>query len=275
MSTVQSKDGTAIVFDRSGDGPPVILVDGAFCYRAVGPSKRLAELLAQQFTVFTYDRRGRGGSGDTAPYAVEREVEDLQALIEEAGGSAYVSGISSGAALALEAAARGSAITKLALYEAPFIVDDSRPPIPADIVSQLNELLTADRRGDAVRLFLRQMGAPRLIVALMRLLPVWSKLTGVAHTLPYDFTILAGKQAGTPLPAGQWVEVTMPALVVVGGKSPAWFHHGTRALAQALPNADHRVLEGQMHNVKAKALAPLLAEFFTADARPANADLAA
>jgi pimeloyl-ACP methyl ester carboxylesterase len=124
MNTVLSRDGTAIAFDKSGVGPPLILVDGALCYRASGPSRSLAALLAEHFTVFTYDRRGRGESGDTAPYAVEREVDDIEALIEEAGGSAYVYGVSSGAALALEAANRGLAIEKLALYEAPFIVDD-------------------------------------------------------------------------------------------------------------------------------------------------------
>jgi pimeloyl-ACP methyl ester carboxylesterase len=161
MNTVRSKDGTSIAFDKSGEGPPLILVDGAFMHRSFGQPE-LAERLAEAFTVFRYDRRGRGDSGDTAPYAVEREVDDLQALIEAAGGSAYVYGISSGAALAIEAAARGAAISKLALYEAPFIVDDSRPPVPDDVVAQLNELLAANRRGDAVRLFLRQVGAPRI-----------------------------------------------------------------------------------------------------------------
>lgn len=146
MKKVLSKDGTPIAFDRSGKGPPIILVDGALCYRASGPMGPLAALLARHFTVFTYDRRGRGDSGDTAPYAVEREVEDIEALINEAGGSAVVYGISSGAALALEAANRGLAIKKLVLYEAPFIVDDSHPPIPKDFLARLNELIGSDRR---------------------------------------------------------------------------------------------------------------------------------
>lgn len=262
IDTARSGDGTAIAFERIGEGPPLILVDGALCHRTMGPSRRLAALLAQQFTVFTYDRRGRGASGDTAPYGVEREIDDLRALIDEAGGSASVWGISSGAALALEATRRGVAITKLVLYEAPFIVDDSRSRIPADIVSQLTALVAADRRGDAVRLFLRHMGAPAIVIALMRLLPLWTKLTRIAHTLPYDMTILAPYQAGRPLPADRWSHVRIPTLVMVGGKSPAWFHHSMQALADVLPNASHRVVEGQTHNVKAKSLAPLLKEFF-------------
>lgn len=270
MNTVDSSDGTTIAFDRSGEGPPVILVDGAFMHRSFGQPK-LAALLAEHFTVFTYDRRGRGDSGDTAPYAVEREVEDLQALIDQAGGSAYVYGISSGAALALEAAARGSAITKLALYEAPFIVDDGRPPVPGDIVAQLDATLAAGHRGDAVRLFLRQVGAPRIVIALMRFMPAWSKLERVAHTLPYDMTIVAGNQAGKPLPAERWTGVTMPTLVVVGGKSPAWLHHGMHALANGIPNSHHHILDGQTHRVKPKVLAPLLVQFFSgADGTPAE-----
>jgi pimeloyl-ACP methyl ester carboxylesterase len=193
-SSVTSRDGAPIGFTREGAGPPLVLVDGAFCHRGMGPSSPLAALLAGSYTVFTYDRRGRGESGDNPPYAVERELEDLQALIEEAGGSAHVWGISSGAALALEAARRGAGITKLALYEPPFIVDDSRSPIPADIASQLSDLVAADRRDAAVRLFLRHMGAPRLVIALMRLLPVWPKLRRVARTLPYDMTIVSPYQ---------------------------------------------------------------------------------
>ena len=220
MGTLHSSDGTPIAYETAGDGPPVILVDGALCYRASGPSAPLAALLAEHFTVFTYDRRGRGESGDTAPYAVEREVEDIAALIDEAGGSACVYGISSGAALALEAANRGLGIERLVVYEAPFIVDDSRAP------------------------------------------------------LPYDFAALSGLQAGDPLPAGRWAGVTMPTLSVVGGKSPAWLHHGMRALADVLPNAQLRVLEGQTHMVKAKVLAPLLIEFFGAGGS-ASGDLVA
>jgi pimeloyl-ACP methyl ester carboxylesterase len=262
MEKVVSKDGTAIAFDRSGNGPALILVDGALCYRASGPMAPLKALLAQHFTVIMYDRRGRGASGDTAPYAVEREVEDIEALIKAAGGSAFVCGISSGAALALEAANRGAAVRKLALYEAPFIVDDSRPPVAADFVQQLEKLLAADRRGDAVRLFMKAVGVPAVFVALMRFMPAWSRLTGVAHTLPYDMTIVLENQRGRPLPLTRWTGATAPTLVVAGGKSPAWMRNAMQALARVLPNAQHHTLEGQTHMVSAKALAPVLAEFF-------------
>jgi pimeloyl-ACP methyl ester carboxylesterase len=267
MNTLRSQDGTTIAFDRTGHGSPLIMVDGALCSRAMGPGRSLAPHLADGFTVYTYDRRGRGDSSDTPPYAVERELEDLNAVIAEAGGSSCVFGHSSGAALALEAAARGSAITKLALYEAPFIVDASRPPVPADIAAQFDQLLARDRRDDAVRLFLRQVGAPKIMVALMRLLPVWSRLKSVAHTLPYDMTVMAGRQSGAPLPADGWSAATMPTLVLVGAKSPAWFHHSMRALADVLPNARLGIAARQTHMVKPKLLAPQLAEFY------ANANL--
>jgi pimeloyl-ACP methyl ester carboxylesterase len=262
MNTVTSRDGTTIAYERSGDGPPLILVDGALCSRAMGPSRPLAKQLERYFTVYDYDRRGRNESGDTAPYDVAREVEDLEALIAEAGGEAYVYGISSGAALTLEAARRGAPITKLALYEAPVIVDDSRPPVPADFAATLEADVSDGRRGEAVKAFMRSVGAPRIAIALMRVLPVWRKLTAVAHTLPYDFAVLDGLQSGRPLPAGRWDGVAIPALVVVGGKSPGWFHTSMRALADAVPNARHEVLDGQNHMVKPKALAPLLTEFF-------------
>jgi pimeloyl-ACP methyl ester carboxylesterase len=264
MESVVSKDGTAIAFDRSGSGPALVLVDGALCYRASGPMAPLAKLLAPHFTVLTYDRRGRGDSGDTAPYAVEREVEDIDALIKAAGGQAFVYGISSGAGLALEAANRGLAVRKLALYEAPFIVDDTRAPVPADFVQQLEALVAADRRGDAVRLFMKAVGVPSLVVALMRFLPAWSRLTAIAHTLPYDMTIVLDNQRGRPLPVTRWTRAEAPTLVVAGGKSPAWMRNAMHALARVLPNAKHHTLEGQTHMVSAKALAPVLAEFFGA-----------
>lgn len=264
MNTVTSRDGTTIGFSRIGEGPALILVDGAMCYRQSGPNAPLAELLSKDFTVFTYDRRGRGESGDTAPYSVQREIEDLEALVKEAGGSAHVYGISSGAALALEAANHGIEIGKLALYEAPFVVDGSRPPLPADYSARLDALVAADRRGDAVKLFMRRgVGLPGVIVAMMRFMPAWSTLKGVAHTIPYDTAIVDDRQSGKPLPADRWTSVTAPTLVIGGSKSPQWMRNGVRALADVLPTARHRTLEGQTHLVKPAALAPVLTEFFT------------
>jgi len=262
MKQARSKDGTSIAFDQTGHGPPVILVDGALCYRANGPMAPLGQLLAPSFTVYTYDRRGRGDSSDTRPYAVEREVEDIEALLQEAGGSAFVYGTSSGAALALEAGTRLEGIRKLALYEAPFIVDNSRPPQAADLNERMSGLIASDRRGDAVKLFMNTVGVPAFFIAMMRVMPVWPKLTAVAHTLPYDFAILDGNWYGQPLPATRWTAAKMPTLVSAGGKSPAWMQNAMRALAGVLPNAQHRTLERQTHMVKPQVLAPVLEEFF-------------
>lgn len=264
MSTVTSADGTSIAFDRAGQGPAVILVDGALCYRASGPMQPLAKRLVKDFTVYTYDRRGRGESGDTSPYTAEREVEDIEALIKEAGGSAFMFGISSGAGLALEACARLGGVTRLALFEAPFIVDDSRDPVPPDYIARLQSLIAADKRGAAVRMFMKTVGVPAPIVALMRFMPPWPRLKRVAHTLPYDFTVLSGTMTGKPLPAERWSGVTVPTLVMDGGKSPAWIRTSMRQLAEILPSAEYRTLPGQTHMLKPDAVAPVLAEFFGA-----------
>jgi pimeloyl-ACP methyl ester carboxylesterase len=257
-----SKDGTAIAFHRIGNGPPVILIDGALCYRGMGQSGQLAELLAPHFTVFTYDRRGRGSSGDTVPYAVEREVEDIATLLSEAGGAAFVWGTSSGGVLAVEAANRLSGIKKLALYEAPFIVDDTRPTT-GDDWDRISAAVARDRRSDAVKLFLKSVGVPGFVRTLMPLMiPVWSKLKAVAHTLPYDGAIVRENQKGKPLPANRWASATIPALVMAGGNSPAWMLHANRAFAGVLPNAQYRTLNGQTHMLKPKAHAPELVEFF-------------
>jgi alpha-beta hydrolase superfamily lysophospholipase len=260
MSEVLSADGTAIAFDRSGNGPAVIFVDGALMHRSFGQLPQLGALLAPRFTAINYDRRGRGESSDTAPYAVQREVEDLDALITEAGGSASVFGTSSGAALALEAAASGLSILKLALYEPPFIVDDSRPPVPNDLATQLNELISAGRRGEAVERFLTKgVGETSEAVAATRAMPIWARLEAVAHTLAYDATIMGG---GNSLPAERLAGVATPTLVIDGGASPDWMHNAAQATAAALRDAQQRTLEGQGHEVSPEAVAPVLEEFF-------------
>ena len=257
MRTVTSKDGTTIAFDQSGKGPALILVGGALSNRTAGAP--LAALLDRDFTVFTYDRRGRGDSSDTAPYAVQREVEDLEALITEAGGSASMYGMSSGAGLALEAAARGLAIRKLVLYEPPYIVDDSRPPLPADLPVQITKLLSAGRRGDVVERFMVDaVGVPVQLIPQMRADPMWQGLEAVAHTLPYDLAVMGDNS----IPARRVASVKAPTLVVDGGASPDWLRNAAQALADALPNAQHRTLEGQTHGVSPAAIAPVLKEFF-------------
>ena len=211
--------------------------------------------------MITYDRRGRGESGDTPPYSVEREVEDIEALIAEAGGRAHTCGFSSGGVLAMEAARAGAAIDRLVVYEAPFIVDDSRPPVSSSYALQLNELLATGRRGDAVKLFMRLVGMPKILLAVSPLFPGWRKLKGVAHTLPYDAACMGDTQAGRPLDAAHWGAVTVRTLVMVGGKSPTWMSNGMRSLAELLPDGRLQVLEGQTHMVKAKALAPAVKPF--------------
>jgi len=261
MERAISQDGTPIAFDRLGDGPAVIIVVGALADRSAGAP--LAALLAPHFTVFTYDRRGRGDSGDTAPYAVKCEVEDLEALIREAGGSACVFGGSSGAALALDAANRGRAITKLALYEPPFIVDESSPPLPKNYATQLAELIAAGRRSDALERYMNEaLGVPAERLTQMRTAPFWPAMEAVAHTLVYDFTILGDTMTGTRLPIQKWASVTVPTLVMDGGASAAVFHSAAQALTDILPNAQRRTLTGQDHAVDPQILAPLLEEFF-------------
>jgi pimeloyl-ACP methyl ester carboxylesterase len=262
MAIAISKDGTRIGFDRQGQGPPVVLVDGAMCYRDSGPMRPLAKRLAPHFTVYTYDRRGRGESGDTQPWSLEREVEDLAAIVRQAGEPVFLYGISSGAVLALEAAQGGVPIRKLALYEAPLMVDDSRPPLGEDFLPRLTSLIADNRRGDAVKMFMKAVGVPAIGIFFMRLLPVWKKLTAIGHTLQYDLGMTTPYQQGRPLPAGHWPGASMPALVMDGGKSPAWMRNAQAAIATVLPRATARTIPGQNHMVSADAIAPELIAFF-------------
>ena len=260
MNQVISKDGMVIAFDRSGKGPAVILVGGAFQHRAIDPpTAQLAALLAQHFTVFYYDRRGRGASLDTQPFAIEREIEDLEALINEAGGSAFVFGMSSGGVLALYAAARGLAITKLALYEPPFNPGDEHARQAAEnYTRQLTTLLSEGRRGDAVALAMTTWGAPAEAVAGMRQTPIWPFFEAVAPTLAYDNAIMGDGS----VPIERLASITVPTLVMDGGASPAFVQNAGQAVALALPNAQRRTLEGQAHDVAPEVLAPVLMEFF-------------
>jgi pimeloyl-ACP methyl ester carboxylesterase len=258
MNTVISKDGTAISYTQQGAGPALVLVDGALCCRAQGPMPEVAEQLAGSFTVHTYDRRGRGESGDTPPYAVDREIEDLAAVIGAAGGAAYVYGSSSGAALALRAAQAGVAIEKLVAFEPPYVVDGSRKPVPATWVEDLRAL----EPGAAVKYFMgKGVGLPGFMVAMMQLMPAWKGLKALAHTLPYDAAVVDPNGSGQPLDASQWAAIDVPVLVVNGGKSPAWMKTSTRQLASVVPGAKHHEVPGQMHIIKATAIAPVIRDF--------------
>ncbi len=265
MRTVTSKDGTTIAFDQSGQGPALILVGGMFEQRAMdSETAKLAALplLSQHFTVFHYDRRGRGDSTDTQPYTVEREIEDIEALINEAGGSAFVSGISSGAALALEAAlALGGKVKKLAMYEPPYNDDADYRQAWREFRKQLKEALAEGRRGDAVGLFMTLLGMPADHLDGMRQLPMWPMWEAIAPTIAYDAAAL-GEEAAVPTEKA--TRVTVPTLVMDGSATEWPFMHVTAvALAKAMPNAQHRTLEGQTHEVAAEAIAPVLVEFFT------------
>lgn len=263
-ATVRSRDGTTIAYERRGQGPALILVSPALSDRAA--SAGLAALLAPDFTVIAYDRRGRGGSGDTQPFAVRREIEDVEALIDAAGGRAYLFGGSSGAVLALEAAdALGPKVAGAVLFEPPFIVDDSRPAIAADLFDRIGALVREGRRGDAVARFLTEgIGVPEEHVDRMREAPMWPDMEGLAHTLPYDGALLEGLQAGRPLPADRWQSISAPTLVIDGERSDPFLRSAVEALVAALPGSGRHTLEGQDHAAMFMApqtLAPVIRGF--------------
>lgn len=265
--TTTSADGTTIAYDATGSGPALVLVDGALCYRDFGPSKDLAAALSDRFTVYRYDRRGRGGSGALKPAAagttetVEQEVADLAAVIEAAGGHAHLLGQSSGAALCLEAARAGVAADRIVGYEAPYILDDSHAPNDLDLPHRLDALVAAGKRGAAVELFMKTVGAPTVMVKVMHLMPVWRKLTGVAHTLSYDLGMMVPFEQGRPLPEGYLDAVKAPVLTMAGSKSPTYMTNAQQRVAEALPDGRYQVLPGQNHMVKAAALAPVAGDF--------------
>jgi len=257
--TTTSTDGTRIAFTKIGSGPPLILVDGAFCYRENGPAAKLAVLLARHFTVFAYDRRGRGESGDTPPYAIEREVEDLRALIKEAGGSAFVLAISSGAAVALQAVAGGASIGRLALFEPPFVTESGQPRTYEVARARLDQLLSDGDRAGAVKFFLTDVvGVPRPFTFVMPILmrSGWEKNKAVAHTLKYDLKLLSDWSVLN----GQ--SASVPTLVVAGEKSPRFLRDAVSMVAAAIPGSRTKTLAGQNHNLSPAVLAPVVDEFF-------------
>jgi pimeloyl-ACP methyl ester carboxylesterase len=259
-STVVSRDGTTIAVDRYGSGPALALAGGAFAGRpALAP---FAQALAPYFTVLAYDRRGRGDSGDTPPYAVAREIEDLAGVLATAGGPACLFGHSSGAGLAVLAAASGVAISRLALYEPPYMVDKGDHLPPADLAERVTELASSGRRGEAVELWMKvTVHLPDEAIAQMRQGPAWPALEAVVHTAAYDATIMADQERGDPLPAAWASQVTLPTLIMDGENSPAWMHHAMDALAALLPNSRRHTFPNADHSVTPDALAPVLRDF--------------
>lgn len=253
-----SRDGTSLAYARAGQGPAVILVSGAMS--TGGTVAPLAGLLAPHFTAFWYDRRGRGESGDTAPYAVQREVEDLAALIEAAGGEAALYGVSSGGALALEAAAAGLPVSRVAVYETPFTdFSEGGAEERAAYTERLTEALAHDRRGDAVELFLRLTGLAEEMIRGARQSPMWPAMEGIAPTLAYDDAVMGDGL----VPRERLASLDTPVLSLAGSASPDWLRRAARAVAEAVPEGTYRSLEDQTHMVDPNVLAPVLTEFLT------------
>ena len=264
MAFVTSKDGTRIGYSVVGAGPAIILIDGALCWRASGPAGPLAEQLKDRFSVYTYDRRGRGESGDTKPYAIEREVEDLAAVIGAAGGTAAVYAISSGVGLALAAANAGLPISKMVLYEFPIFTDNSRH-VTADYARRMDELIASGDNAGAVKHFMGTgVGVPKFAMFMMGLMGIFRKLAPVAPTLAYDTRLITPYWTNTPPDASTWPDVAMPVLDIGGGKSEAWMQNAQVAVSEALPNATHKTLPGQNHMVAPTAIAPMIKEFVLA-----------
>lgn len=260
FESVLSADGTEIAVESTGTGPALLLVDGAFCGRTFGPSRDLAKELANDFRVYFYDRRGRGDSGDTAPYSVEREIEDLAAVIAHIGGRPFVYAISSGAALALEGAAAGLPMERLATYEAPYTGISVVGGAQVNHRAHLEELLQRDERGAMVSYFLVHMvGAPRFVPIMLRLMPkIWKQQKAVAHTLPYEAHVLNDFE----LPTERIAKIDRPVLVMVGGKAAAPMADAQARVAAAIPGARLEVLEKQTHQVSASAIASAVRGFF-------------
>ncbi|MEV6663437.1 alpha/beta fold hydrolase [Streptomyces nigra] len=251
-----SADGTSLAYASRGEGPPVILVSGAMSTGdTVAP---LAEALADRFTAVVYDRRGRGESGDTRPYAVEREVEDLAALIGAVGGEAALYGVSSGGALALRAAASGLPVRRIAVYEVPFAVYEGGAEERAEYTERLTSALEQDRRGDAVELFLRLTGLGEGLIQGARQSPMWPGMESIAPSLAYDDAVMGDGL----VPEARLASITAPVLSLAGGASPEWMREAARIVADTAPRGTYRVLERQSHMVEPEVLAPVLTEFF-------------
>jgi len=265
MPTVTSTDGTKIAFEKVGSGPAVILVNGAMSYRRAFDTtlEDLAELLSKDFTVYDYDRRGRGESGDTEPFTKVREIEDIQALVEHAGGEAMLVGFSSGGAVTLETTAVTSGIKKAFVYEVPFIVDDSRQALD-DYEGHATRLVAEGKLDELIEYFITVVaGIPAEFVGgIKQDKAMWERMRAIAPTIPHDASFMSEFMKGKPLPSGYWSKVKVPVLVGDGGASPAWLHNAAEALAAALPNASRETFEGQTHSVDPNVIAPVITEFF-------------
>jgi pimeloyl-ACP methyl ester carboxylesterase len=258
IDTIRSDDGTTIAYEVLGAGPPVVIVAGANCDAAV--SRPLAEALAEFHTVVNYDRRGRGGSADTAPYSVAREVEDLRAMLGRAGGTASIYGHSSGAALALHAAAAGLSVDRLVLHEPPYVADDAQAQESREYAAALERALSAGRRSDAAALFLRRVGAPAAAVEAMQTQPWWGRMEAFAPTLAHDSEVMGFPTTGGLLPVELVQLVRAPTLVLSGANSPEWMTRVGGRIAELIPRSRQQVLPGQGHVSPPEVVVPLIVE---------------
>jgi pimeloyl-ACP methyl ester carboxylesterase len=249
-----SRDGTRIAYDKVGNGPTLLIVNGALGFRGMSFAKQLVTAFAKHFTVIDYDRRGRGESGDMAPYSVTREIEDIDAVIRAVGGPCYVFAQSSGAALALQAAAAGVPMKALVAYEPPYMVGNPADRPAADFREKLTALIADGRRDDAVKYFMLTVGVPRFFVALMRLFPFWKDMRAVAHTLPYDAAVMNGFD----FPAASLASIEIPVVAAAGEKTTATLKRAAQAVAETVPGARQRVAPKMSHAIKPAAMAPLL-----------------
>ncbi|WLR42282.1 alpha/beta hydrolase [Bacillus carboniphilus] len=257
MKTTQSKDGTTLAYDVYGDGPALIYITGAICHRSFKPIVRDAKIFATEFTVYNYDRRGRGDSGNTLPYTIEREIEDIEAIIDAAGGKAYLYGHSSGAVIALESALRlGNKVQKVIMYDAPYVRDDKEKAEYKQLSQKIHDLLGSKKNAETILTFLKGIGMPKVFVLLLPLLPGWRNIKALAPTLAYDITLTQDMP-----PIERATRISIPIQIIVGEKSPISIYHVGRQLTEAIPNARFVQLAKQDHMVNGKTLLPLLSNF--------------
>ncbi|MYL70586.1 alpha/beta fold hydrolase [Halobacillus litoralis] len=257
MKTTQSKDGTTLAYDVYGNGPALIYITGASCHRSFKPIVQDAKIFASEFTVYNYDRRGRGDSGNTLPYTVEREIEDLEAIIDAAGGKAHLYGHSSGAVIALEAALRlGNKVQKVTLYDAPYVCDEKEKAEYKQLSQKIHELLENEKNSEAMLTFLKEIGMPKVFVLLLPLFPGWKTTKALAPTLAYDIMLTQDMP-----PLVRATQISIPMQIIVGEKSPVSINKVGRQLTKAIPNARFIRLAKQDHLVSGKKLLPILSTF--------------
>ncbi len=256
--SVVSKDGTLITYDVLGQGPPLVIVNGALSVRNFVFARKTAEELAKTFTVYNYDRRGRGDSTDNPSYSVAKEIEDVAAICKAAGSKPFVVGFSSGAALALEAAAAGVPMAGLYAYEPPYVRADPNDKTDIDFREKLEAYRANGQRDEAVTYFMKTVGVPGFGVAIMKMLPMWKVMRSVAHTLPYDAAVMDGFK----VPTKRLAAIKVPTTVANGAKTSPALKIGAKAAADAVPKSQYRVVPKANHGVKPKAIAPELAAVF-------------